>query len=337
MKIIPAKPIQYAPKNIFLSILAFLCLFSQNLFAQKPATSVNEKTLALFEAIRSGSTNELQKQLASGADPNDSLNSYSPLMAAILNGTVEQMKILIDHGANVNYATSQGITALWLAVPDWDKTNLLLDHGADVNHTIDGFGILTKLAEIPGTTRFFHLFIEKGADLKKQSADNFLFYSAAASGDTSLISFLLSKGFNVNDTTFFGDYPIDATLGYKSFDALKMLVDHGANVNVQPKSFFLKAFNGLSPLMYAALNNDKPSFDYLLKHGADSNLKSEMGYTALMLLQESETDDPEMTLALLKHGAKVSDKAQDGTDAMFYAQRKGDTRSVELLKKADNK
>jgi len=79
----------------------------------------------------------LEQQLANGASANDSLNSYSALMAATLNGTVEQMKILIDHGANINYQTSGGISALWLAVPDWDKTTLLLNHGANVQQRVE--------------------------------------------------------------------------------------------------------------------------------------------------------------------------------------------------------
>jgi hypothetical protein len=39
------------------------------------------------------------------------------------------------------------------------------------------------------------------------------------------------------------------------------------------------------------------------------------------LLQQSEYDDPEMTLALIKHGAQY-EKANDGTDALYYAKEK---------------
>jgi ankyrin repeat protein len=105
-----------------------ILMLSFHLFAQPPATHVSDKTIALFKAIRSGSAEELQQQLSNGADVNDSLNSYSALMAATLSGSLEQMKILIDGGANVNHQSGDGTTALWLAVPDYDKTKLLLDH-----------------------------------------------------------------------------------------------------------------------------------------------------------------------------------------------------------------
>jgi ankyrin repeat protein len=312
-------------------------MFSFNLLSQ-PTTRVSDKTNALFQAIRSGSAEQLQQQLANGADANDSLNSYSALMAATLNGSLGQMKLLIAHGADVNYHSSDGTTALWLAVPDWDKTKLLLDNGADVNHTIQGYGILVKLAAMPGTIRLFHLLIDKGADLKKSAPDNYLVYNAASSGDTAILGFLIRSGFNVNDSVFIGDYPINNAENYRTFSTLKMLVDNGANVNVSMwKPLDLEAFKGFTPLMFAAVSHDKPSFLYLLEHGANANAKNKQGYTPLILLEQSETEDPEMTLALIKHGAVVSEKLPDGTDALYYAKEKGKTPSVALLEKYLNK
>jgi uncharacterized protein len=319
-------------KKVILSFLVFM--LSCNLFAQHP---VSEKTAALFKAIRSGRAEAVQQQLANGVSFNDTLNSYSALMAATLNGSLEQMEILIAHGANVNYHSSDGITALWLAVPDWNKTKLLLDHGADANHKIDGYGILVKLAAIPGTIKLFHLLIDKGAELRKSAPDNYLVYNAASSGDTALLGFLIRSGFNVNDSVAFGDYPINNAEAFRTFATLKMLVDNGADVNVkQWIPFGLEAFKGFTPLMFAAVAHDKPSVLYLLEHGANSNARNKQGYTPLMLLEQSETDDPELTLALIKHGAIVSEKAPDGTDALYYAKEKGNTPSVTLLEKYVN-
>jgi len=44
-----------------------------------------------------------------------------------------------------------------------------------------------------------------------------------------------------------------------------------------------------------------------------------------------------MTIALIKHGARVSDLAPDGTNALHYAKQKGNTQSVALLEQYASK
>ncbi len=327
-----SKRIYKNARKAFCSLLLFIAAMA--LHAQ-PAT--NQKTKDLFKAIRSGNNNELETQLKNGADPNDSLEGYSALMGAALSGSVEQMKLLIDHGANVNFIAQTGITALWLAAPDWDKTKLLLDRGADAKQTVRGYGLLVKIAAMPGTLNVAKLLIERGADPKQSAPDNYLVYNAASSGDTAILGFYLRNGFNANDSTSFGDYPINGALFYRCSATVKMLVDHGANVNLQAKSFQLASFNGFTPLMFAAWVNDKASFYYLLDHGANPNLKNENGYTALILMQQGEEDDPAMTKALLDHGAEPSIKTKSGNDALHFAMKKGNTESVAILKKYSNK
>jgi ankyrin repeat protein len=303
-------------------------------FAQQPSGIKNSKTTALFDAIRSGSSEELNKALANGADANDSLSGYSALMFAALDGSADQMSVLISHGANVNYQNADSITALWLSVPDMDKIKLLLDHGADIHHTIEGYGILVKLSMIPGTIQIFQFLVERGADPLHSSSDNLLLYNAAASGDTTLLGFLLRLGLKPNDTTSFGEVPINAALGFRTPATLKMLVEHGANVNYQNMhELSLPAVKGFTPLMNAAIANDRESFLFLLDHGADPNMRSKNGVTALILLQQSDSDDPEMTAALIKHGARVEDKQPDGSDALYFAKQKGNTPTVALLQK----
>jgi hypothetical protein len=76
------------PEAILFVFASWLSLVS---FSQ-PVNNVSPKTLALFNAIRSGSSQQLQQQLDNGASANDSLNSYSALMAAALKRSVDHMK-----------------------------------------------------------------------------------------------------------------------------------------------------------------------------------------------------------------------------------------------------
>jgi len=321
-------------------LLHFSLLFSMMLsvvvtgYAQQNTSTKNDST-ALFDAIRTGSSTALKAVLSGGANVNNVKGGYSALMAAALNGTPEQMKMLLEHGATVNYADRDSITALWLAIPDLEKTKLLLDHGADPSLVCkEGYSVLIKLAFMPGNFELFKMLVDKGADPKKSSHDNLLLFNAAASGDTAVLGYLIRIGIPVNDTVFFGDYPINAALTYRTFGTLKMLVDNGANVNAKPKSVSnLVPLAGSTPLMFAGLYNAAQSFYYLLEHGANPNEQNNRGYTALMMLQQAEKDDPAMTAALIKHGADAGYKASDGTDALFYALQKGNTKSVELIKK----
>jgi uncharacterized protein len=321
------------PKLLVAASIALLQSLAFAAHAQLTASPVAGRPPDLFLAIRSGDSLHVELLLASGADVNDSLDGFSVLMVATLCGTPAEMKLLIDHGAQVNYANSDGITALWLALPDPARTGILLDHGAKAQAlSKEGYSPLVKLALMPGTADLFRLLIAAGADPRKSGPDNMLLYNAAASGDTAILGLLLRAGLSANDTLFFGDYPITAALFYRQFSTVKMLVEAGAKLNVQPHHSLLDQLNGFTPLMWAADVDDAPSFYLLLDHGADPNLRNDKGYTALMLLQQAEKDEPDMTLALIRHGAIPNIRATDGSDALSLAQLKGNTRSVALLK-----
>ena len=252
-----------------------------------PAAPAQPADTALFRTIRSGDAAALRQQLEHGSDANAVFDGFSALMAAALNGTPEEMLVLLDHGAAVNYANEDRLTALWIAVPDETRTILLLDHGANPNMlSKEHYTPLVKLVNFPGTTPLFQTMVAHGADPKRAARDNSLLYWAAATNDTALVGLLLRYGFRPNDTIALGDYPINSSLSYRGFETLKMLVDNNANVNVALPPTFLTPLTGLTPLMLAALNDDEPSFYYLLSHGADVNAKCRKGYSVLMCAQQ---------------------------------------------------
>ena len=302
--------------------------------ASMPRTAVSQsRDTALFNAIRSGSLTALQQRLAAGSDVNAIQEGFSALEVATLAGTAEQMRLLLEHGAKPNYVDDDGITALFLAIPDREKTLLLVDHGADPNqHSKENYSPLIKVVNCPGTTDLFLALMAKGADPKRAARDNALLYWAASTNDTTLVGLLLRLGFQANDSILDGDYPLNEALAYRCSNTLKMLVDHGADVNVCLPASFLPNFNKVTALMQAAFSDDEESFFYLLDHGADVNAKSKTGYTALMCAQLAETDHPSMTKALIDHGANIGTKSPAGDDAISLAAKKGNTQSLQLLK-----
>ncbi len=70
----------------------------------------------LITAAARGQTNEVKVLLEKGADINatDSLR-WTPLMAAAFNGRIDTVKVLLSQGADVNLVSDEGTTALKLA------------------------------------------------------------------------------------------------------------------------------------------------------------------------------------------------------------------------------
>ena len=81
-----------------------------------------------------------------------------PIHHAARNGDTEIVRLLINHGANVNAANDRGHTVLYCAGGHGhlDTVQLLLDNGADVNATFtnDGMTLLDWLAQYPDDHRF---------------------------------------------------------------------------------------------------------------------------------------------------------------------------------------
>jgi len=314
-------------------ILSIAFYFPEKSVAQ-PSAASDSLNREIFRVIRSGDADRLETLLQQGVNVNATVDGYSALMAAALNGNATQMDVLIRHGALVNNQNTDGFTALWFSMPDYRKVDLLLRHGADPRlHSKEGFTVLAKLANYPGTVRIFQLLMDHGADLLHSGPDNSLMYNAASSCDTALVGFLIRSGLSVNDTISVGDYPVNSALNYRCFPMVKMLVDHGAKVNVAPMHLPLAPMNGITPLMYAAASDDSLSFFYLLDHGADPNARDRRGYTVLMFAQQAEHEEPAMTKALLERGVNPLEKAYDETDALSIAALKGSTETVTLLKK----
>ena len=315
--------------SIFLLLLLLCCY---DLRSQPGSGKDSMMVLQMFKAIRTGNAKDLESLLKAGANPNAVLNNYSALMAATLNGTPEQIDLLLQHGAHVNYCNTDSISAIWLAIPDPEKTAVLIRHGANVNQrSREGNTLLVKLAAIPGSAALIKTIVAAGGEPRNTGRANNALYNAASSGDTAVLGYFIRAGVPVNDTNSFGDYPINASLNYRSFATLKMLVDSKADVNPSPSHGILPLVGGVTPLMWAAVSNDKDSFYYLLNHGANAKATSPAGYTTLMFLARSQADDAGMTKTLLDRGVDPAAKALDGTDALLLFKQRGNTASVDLL------
>jgi ankyrin repeat protein len=81
-----------------------------------------------------------------------------PILHAARNGDTEIMRLLIEHGADVNFANDRGHTVLYCAGGHGHlgTLQLLLDHGADceAQFTDDGKTLLQWLNQYPNDVRY---------------------------------------------------------------------------------------------------------------------------------------------------------------------------------------
>jgi hypothetical protein len=136
---------------------------------------LNEK---LLDAVEEGDIAKVQELLKKGADPNARDHGprerwwrygKTPLCLAVEHGHSEIVKLLIEHGADVNASCyiDSFETPLHRAVVDdnIEIAKLLIQNGADVNarRSFDGLTPL-HLAALNGYSKMVRLLLENGAD-----------------------------------------------------------------------------------------------------------------------------------------------------------------------------
>ena len=137
------------------------------------------------------------------------------VMAATRIGHFDMVKMLLDHGADVNYNSLCDGSALYLATTEQHKdiVKLLLENGADVNcrNTPDRVSALHTAACI-GNVEIADLLLQYGADIDLTAGqdregkdsrpnDNWTALKfAAAKRQTKMAQFLLNRGASINST-----------------------------------------------------------------------------------------------------------------------------------------
>ena len=216
----------------------------------------------------------------------------TPLHLAICRRQFMIARILLEHGADSNAESNNGLTPLWILTAGYDKdecnildlAQLLLKHGVEVNRRYEENYTLLHLAI--GWDRFMlaKMLLEHGADADVESNK----------GETPL--HILSQSYIKDEGTI-----LDL--------ALLLLTTHGVEVNKQDKV-------NDTPLHLAIRRNQPRLARILLENGADANAENNEGMTPLQILSESNTEDEGNVLnlaQLLKYGAEVNrrDKAND--------------------------
>ena len=149
--------------------------------------------------------------------------------------------------------------------------------------------------------------------------------AAIRADDLKSLGKKLGAGVDLAVGDAYGDTPLMYAASYAGEEALRMLLDHGADPNDTNGS-------GATALMRAA--GDPGKVRLLLHTGAEVNGQSDLGRTALMIAARKAGTVPILEL-LLDSGADPNTRDQRGVTAIMDAARAGDADSIKVLLERD--
>jgi uncharacterized protein len=286
--------------------------------------------ISLFSAVENNDIKELKLLLDKGANPNAyDDDSDNVLIDATLFASIDCMKLLLQNKANPNFKNKYGETPLMLCVHDITKMKLLLQYGANINDSApSGNTALLTACGAGSSYVIVKWLIENGADpLAKRWGNETTLMRASQYSDTMIIRLLLSKGLDINAHPW-GFTPLMYAARSANWPAIFCLLNNGADANIRDQT-------NSTILQWAAEQNNLEAVKALVKKTTDINTADGLGgMTALMWAAYDEHDNPQIIQTLLDNGAKVNIKDKNGSTALSWAMKKGNTETVALLMKA---
>ena len=243
--------------------------------------------------------------------------SESSIADAARDGDLDEVRELIDAGADVNLAQADGTTPLlWAAYHSYpEMVTALVEAGADPD-AANQFGITPLLqASRYGATPVIRALLDGGATLESKHPEGETpLMAAARAGSADAVSLLLERGSDPNAVESLWDQTAlmwAAAEGH--LDVVELLLNAGADPNMQARVTELEKRStrvdfptgGFTALMWAARNGDEAVVRRLVEGGADINLTNGDGATAMMLAIINDRFD--FAAKLLELGADPND------------------------------
>lgn len=178
---------------------------------------------------------------------------------ALSNANIHVLRTLLKNGADKNEKNSNGDTPLTLAArfnTNVEVLNLLVNEGLDVH-------------------------------MKMPDGQNLLMLAAASNKNPDILKFLITAGIDIDEKTPIGMTALNAAilLNPKNPQILKFLIQNKIKINYQDKS-------GVSPLMLAIRYLNFDAAEMLLDAGANPELESNKGKKAIDILNDINNIDP---------------------------------------------
>jgi len=200
-------------------------------------------------------TSTLLLLLEKGAQVNTvDKNGATPLHTAAENNYAPFVKVLLEHGADIEMKHKKySTTPLHTAVLSWksgiETMRILLAAGANINAKDDTLRTPLFLALARNNTERLKFLLDNVADPNAQANDGETpLHSAMTTGDLSIIELLINAGAKIEIKDNWGSTPLHRAVYYGKVDAVKFLIEKGANPDTKDN-------NGKKPLDIAREKN----------------------------------------------------------------------------------
>jgi ankyrin len=244
----------------------------------------------------------------------------TPLHLASYLGNIDIVRLLLDHGADLEAAWgNMGMKPLHqVSYGEYRShedgvcvTQLLLDRGADVNTRRKDHKTPLHLASYYGSAEIVRLLLDHGADLEAAWGNmgmkplhqvSYGKYRSQEDG-VRVTQLLLDRGADVNTRRNDHQTPLHVASYHGSLEILQILIDHGAEVNAVDK-FGKSPLHEVSQGEYEVQEDGVRVARLLLDRGADVNAKAKSGDTPLHLASVNKR--PKLAELFLEHAANVN-------------------------------
>jgi uncharacterized protein len=260
------------------------------------ANDYGETPLTLAIANRNAGLAE--KLLKAGADPKATRwNGETALMIAAEVGSMDEVRMLLDRGLDVNGAEPNRMqTALMWAAAEGhaDVVDLLIEKGANAIAASKGGYTPLVFATLKDDAISVRRLLQAGADANLALGQTKILTVATSSRCYKAAVALLGGGADPNVADNTGNTPLHLAAQAGSLELVKTLLAKGANLNARTKPAapggrggFRLAAGQQTPLLLAARSNHVDVMRALIEAGADIKLKSDDGATLLLAASAS--------------------------------------------------
>ncbi|XP_029378230.1 ankyrin repeat and SOCS box protein 15 [Echeneis naucrates] len=229
--------------------------------------------LKLVDAIKRGHMSVLQElcDFPAAFGQVDEQGWY-PLHRAAVQPLVSVLEAVLyaSFSLSLEETTTEGDTFLTLAVKSGlvENVKMLLAHGASPHTTTTKNESPLLLAVRAGSHQMVSCLIAGGARVGQVCLRRWTaMHEASRAGCLHVMELLLQNGGQVSETDQHGVTPLGIAAEYSHPEVLELLIEHGADVNAQ-------APNGDSVLYDAAGSGNPDCVDILLQHGANPNIQN---------------------------------------------------------------